>query len=426
MQAKQPILNPPLRKALIAVGSILVICALCYAAYNLTFWLRNRRIVKEYGLGGAKAPVVQAITLEDYRPGHAITFYGNDGDSIYVEQTRTVSVFSGGVARLEIADSDWFDYDPNQIEGANVTLSPIMVSAAGEKTELPNIELEIPTPESPIVVLSPEEEYMTVNTSVYPVEVQIIPGSTISLNGEDVSADVDRSGLLSLMVNITPTGANTISLLVQTPYHKQARKDIVINRPVMEIALELDYDTPTRSSLSEQKISGKTEPGASIIVDSSFVYDSIEVDPQTGEFSFIAQFSTIGDNLVRFRAVKEGKQDSTIAFNVYYLPSIGEYSRNAWAMDYEQLKTMYEAWHGRIFLCEGVVVDSFVEGTTQYILMDVSTTGEPQLLMLENLSSLGSVNDGVAYKAYADVSGRYFYNNDYIPMLVARYMDAAE
>lgn len=26
----------------------------------------------------------------------------------------------------------------------------------------------------------------------------------------------------------------------------------------------------------------------------------------------------------------------------------------------------------------------------------------------------------------ADVSGRYFYNNDYIPMLVARYMDAAE
>lgn len=46
--------------------------------------------------------------------------------------------------------------------------------------------------------------------------------------------------------------------------------------------------------------------------------------------------------------------------------------------------------------------------------------------MLENLSSLGSVNDGVAYKAYADVSGRYFYNNDYIPMLVARYMNAAE
>lgn len=55
--------------------------------------------------------------------------------------------------------------------------------------------MQIPTPESPIVVLSPEEEYISVNTSVYPVEVQIIPGSTISLNGEDVSADVDRNGL---------------------------------------------------------------------------------------------------------------------------------------------------------------------------------------------------------------------------------------
>lgn len=426
MQDKRFALNSPLRKTLAGVCAVLVFCGICYAAYNLTFWLRNRRIVNTYGPGGAKAPVVQAITLEDYRPGHAITFYGKDGDSIYVEQTRTVSLFSGGVARLEIADSDWFDYDPNQVEGANITLSPIMVSAAGEKTELPNIEMQIPTPESPIVVLSPEEEYVSVNTSVYPVEVQIIPGSTISLNGEDVSADVDRNGLLSLMVNVEPTGDNAISLLVQTPYHKQARKDIVINRPVMEIALELDYDTPTRTSLSEQKISGRTEPGASIVVDSSFVYNSIEVNQETGEFSFIAQFSTIGDNLVRFRAVKEGKQDSTIAFNMYYLPSIAEYSRNAWKMDYEQLKTLYEAWHGRIFECNGVVVDSFVEGTTQYILMDVSTTDEPQLLILENLSSLGSVSDGGKYRAYADVSGRYFYNNEYIPMLVARYMNAAE
>ena len=89
---------------------------------------------------------------------------------------------------------------------------------------------------------------------------------------------------------------------------------------------ELDYDTPTRTSLSEQKISGRTEPGASIVVDSSFVYNSIEVNQETGEFSFIAQFSTIGDNLVRFRAVKEGKQDSTIAFNMYYLPSIAAVS----------------------------------------------------------------------------------------------------
>ena len=157
------------------------------------------------------------------------------------------------------------------------------------------------------------------------------------------------------------------------------------------------------------------------MVDSSFVYNSIEVNQETGEFSFIAQFSTIGDNLVRFRAVKEGKQDSTIAFNMYYLPSIAEYSRNAWKMDYEQLKTLYEAWHGRIFECNGVVVDSFVEGTTQYILMDVSTTDEPQLLILENLSSLGSVSDGGKYRAYADVSGRYFYNNEYIPCCGALY-----
>ena len=124
VQDKRFALNSPLRKTLAGVCAVLVFCGICYAAYNLTFWLRNRRIVNTYGPGGSKAPVVQAITLEDYRPGHAITFYGKDGDSIYVEQTRTVSLFSGGVARLEIADSDWFDYDPNQVEGANMGVVP--------------------------------------------------------------------------------------------------------------------------------------------------------------------------------------------------------------------------------------------------------------------------------------------------------------
>ena len=84
MQDKRFALNSPLRKTLAGACAVLVFCGICYAAYNLTFWLRNRRIVNTYGPGGSKAPVVQAITLEDYRPGHAITFYGKDGDSIYV------------------------------------------------------------------------------------------------------------------------------------------------------------------------------------------------------------------------------------------------------------------------------------------------------------------------------------------------------
>jgi len=416
----------PLSSILTSILIMILVVMLPIAIYNITFWIRGNQIYSLYGPGGPKAPVIETITMADYRPGHAITFFGNDGDSIFVEQTRTVTMFSGGVARIEIADCEWFDYDPNQVEEANITLSPILVSASGEKTELPSIPITIKTPPSPVVVKSPANDYMSVNTSVYPVEVQIVPGSTISLNGEDVSTQVDRSGLLSVMVNVEAKGDNAISLLVQTPYHKQSRKDIIINRPAMEIPLELAYDTPTRTTLSEQKITGKTEPGASIYVDTSFVYDSIQVNKETGEFSFIAQFSTIGYNTIRFRAQMEGKADSVISFNMYYLPSIAEYSSKAWRMDYAQLTTLYEAWNGRIFLCEGKAVETFVDGMTQYVVMDVSTTGEPQLIMLENQSSLGSVRVGDSYKAYADVSGREFYKNTYIPKLVARYMDAAE
>ena len=57
VQDKRFALNSPLRKTLAGVCAVLVFCGICYAAYNLTFWLRNRRIVNTYGPGGARRPL---------------------------------------------------------------------------------------------------------------------------------------------------------------------------------------------------------------------------------------------------------------------------------------------------------------------------------------------------------------------------------
>ena len=47
----------------------------------------------------------------------------------------------------------------------------------------------------------------------------VVPGSTVLVNGEDVTDVVDRSGLLSANVNVYPIGDNIISILVRTPNH---------------------------------------------------------------------------------------------------------------------------------------------------------------------------------------------------------------
>ena len=84
--------------------------------------------------------------------------------------------------------------DLTEVESAEVNLSPVLISENGERTQLPTIEMNILPPQSPIEVLSPAEDNLTVFTSVYPLEVQVVPGSTVLVNGEDVTDVVDRSG----------------------------------------------------------------------------------------------------------------------------------------------------------------------------------------------------------------------------------------
>ncbi|MBR6767447.1 MAG: hypothetical protein IKM02_05800, partial [Clostridia bacterium] len=233
---------------------------------------------------------------------------------------------------------------------------------------------------------------------------------------------VDRSGFLSTNVAVEPIGDNIITVIARTEKHLETRKEINIYRQKYDIEIELDTTVKNSSNARTMAITGKTEPGAMISIDTPHLEKSVFIDMETGEFSFIAQFSDIGDNIVRFRATREGDQDAVVNFTVYYLPSLAEYSSEAWRMDYSQLRILFEQWHGRKFQCKGEIIDMVVEDDATYLVMDVGDETQ-QLVVLKNLSSTKNVTLGRSYEAWADVDGRYMYKANYYPMLIARYMD---
>jgi hypothetical protein len=172
-------------------------------------------------------------------------------------------------------------------------------------------------------------------------------------------------------------------------------------------------------------VTGTTEPGASIEVDTDHIPESLTVDQQTGRFSFVAQFSNYGNNIIRFRATKEGKQDAQLVLNVDYRPSLDELSGRAWAMDYPQLRLLFENWRYQSFVCKGPIIDSFTDDEgRKCLVMDVGTT-ERQLVILVNDTTITSPTLGRSYQAYAYVDGQHMYQSEYYPMLVALYMDVA-
>jgi hypothetical protein len=100
------------------------------------------------------------------------------------------------------------------VESANVTVAAMLLYQNGDKRILPALSFEVIAPESPITVVSPESEDLAVNTSIYPLEVQVVPGSTVTVNGKDVTDIVDQAGFLSVNVNVYPIGDNTYTIIV--------------------------------------------------------------------------------------------------------------------------------------------------------------------------------------------------------------------
>lgn len=413
------------QKIFIAICWIACFIVIGIGIYKLVFWIESYQITRLY-TRGAFTPTLNEIELADGRDGHALIFYGEDGDNIFLpEMDRCLSV-CGGVARLDIADSEWFGDEVNEYDYADVRFAPILIKENGKEIQLPVIEYSIDVPESPLTVSSPEKDGINVVTSSYPLALQVVPGSSVYVNGEDLTDRVDRSGALSAQVSVQPIGDNTYTIIVRTPQHKETRRDVVLYRQKYDINIELDSEISNSTSEISMTISGVCEPGASITVDTPYMPESMMLDPATGRFQFIAQMEKLGDNIVRFRATKPGRADAIVSFTVDYKPSLALYSSKAWRMDYDQLTTLFEQWTGQVFLCEGTIVDIFTNDEGMHcMVMDVGTGGEQQLIVLENETTI-TPTLGAKYTAYADVDGRYIYNNVYYPMLVARYMDLYE
>ena len=94
-------------------------------------------------------------------------------------------------------------------------------------------------------------------------------------------------------------------------------------------------------------------------------------------------------------------------------------------MDYEQLRRLYEQWHGQVCSsARGPIIDTVEEeGVTYLIIMNVGSDAEPQLVVLENRSSVADVTSPRLPMPPTPTSGRYMYQAEYYPLLITRYMD---
>lgn len=370
---------------------------------------------------------VEVSEVEGF-PSHLITFYGRENATIYLQEMQTTYVIADGKLAVNVPDYMWYDTESSTYAHAvdtdtmNVTVTPfVRYQQEGAQYQLEPIQFSIDVPLSPIYLINPATAYAEVGVSIFEVRINVQKGSTVIIDGTNVSTLIRDTGNVSKNVQVLPVGENTISISVKSKYCREHVTEIVLYRAPQDIPLELnptvivEWNYETDNEQYQASIQGTTLPGATITVESP--HDQLEVNPQTGEFKFRPIFKKLGNNEVIIRASAEGRNDSVITHTVYYMPTADVYTRKAWDLDtqYNDLVNYINMRIGTIYVAKGVI-QRIISNTPQLAIIDIGTTGFEKQVLIEN-SSKTTWTVGTRYRIYGEAYGLY----GSMPRLTVRY-----
>lgn len=367
-------------------------------------------------------PLVERLMING-QPWHRITFYGEDGERILVEDPiRSLSI-QDGKAILLLDDISYIPttstQDQEESEFIKVALKASRFSKKGEETVLPVPSYNIDVPLSPLKVIYPIEESMEVKYSQVQVKLKVEPGSRVIVDNINLTDIVDSDGYVSKFVNLDP-GDNDIDVEVRTNKHRQNTVQIKVHHPELAVPIVLT-EPPANCKTEEVVINGevidvKANPNVDIYVDTSKLAAEVKMESD-GKFKFTYVLNKFGWNEIEILANAPDGTQSKLIHRIERIPDHRQYTREAQKMDYNQLSTMANSIKGRIFKCTGEIVKRIETPTSRMYLFDVGIGDKLEFIIIE-YSGNREFEMGKYYDVYADVLGTY----DNYPRLAGRFI----
>ena len=398
--------------AIVLMAGVVGLCGF----FGFEYFKARRAEVREQN-----RPSVTA-SIKDDLAAHTILIPGEDGTQIYIRELHASYIVTGGFATVEVADHTWYDDLVDFVgDTMTVTLTPFVKTASGRQQPMDPIEYDISIPLSPITLENPDGLRTEVATAMYTMKLTVRPGSTVTINGADVSDTVSsETGALSYNATVQPIGDNVFDIRVRSQYCRENQLTVTLYREPQEIPLDLSADTYTSTTAQTIEIRATTLPGATVEVLTPHADLNITNVDSTGEFSFNAIFDHYGDNTITITSAMEGKKTSTVNYVIYYVPEPNVYTPKAWPLDaagYSELLSniTVRVAKSQVYLAEGTI-QYLVSEKPQMAVINTSADGQSQPVLVENFTKT-TWEVGKSYRIYGDAYGTY----NGMPWLAARY-----
>jgi len=396
--------------------SVIVMAVLIFAGYIITDQLsRSDDRTVSYSPKIMASTFVESTTV-DGKPAHRIVVNTSNGE--IVKALGEVYPVINGRAEIVYEDAFLYSYFSQNDQSHEIKVQlDIVIYKEGLPEAHEKIEFTLDTPLSPLTLIQPSTGEAFVEGKKYRIVLMVEPGSQVFINGNNYSDLVDKDGRLEREVHVPDTPENIYEIRVSTKNHADHIRNIILKREVMEFPLIINESVPVKAIGEWAKITGNTHPQAVLDV-SLETRSQPEVDPDTGDFALYVKATALGYTPCTITAHMEGKKASTVNFVIERSATEAEYTRQAWALDYIQLKSYPELHNGRVFLVEGTVKDIISLGDKNVFTVDVSNSAQsPQLVFIEYWGST-AIRSGGKVRIFANRWG----NHENMPRLLAKYI----
>jgi hypothetical protein len=386
-----------------------------FLLYRVAVGAASQLFVDSRDNADGQKPLVEKVTIGG-AGWHKITFFGKDGDVVLLNDPKRSMPIKDGKAELMLEDQNYISADLT-VDAVTVSLEGTLISPDGKNTPILVDPYVIDVPLAPLKIVVPSElQNITTDCDSVYVKIKVTPGSKRVMIGDtNVTDKVNAEGYASATVMLEPDCVNTIIVSADTANYRKNVQELKVDRPVMQVRIQLLDNPATSTTSSTVKIKGVTEANATVTSNAS---QSVTVD-KNGNFSFTANLKGWGWNDIKITATSAGGQTSTMTHRVNHVAQDPYYSSHAYlltATDYDYLLAHTVAVTGRIYCLTGTFVNKIENETAEYYLFDSGDQGSPRYVVVENTTS-ADIKIGPVYRIFVDVKGESVQN---YPVLVLR------
>lgn len=350
-------------------------------------------------------------------PVHKIVVETDIGEQVKILD-KTVQV-KDGKAEIIFEDNELIDLGKETTPNGEIKVTlDVTISATGAKDRQDKVSFKIASRAAPVNMIHPKTDEYVTDDETLTLLMKVMPDSKVLINGDNFSDLITEEGKLEKTFNLTDEPEQEFEILVSTKGFEDNIRTVKVKRSTGDsnVTLKLDQKQPIKSKDEWVKVTGITEPNATLDADIEVRQDP-KIDSD-GRFIIFVKASNMGYTPCTLTASSDSGESTDLDLVLERATTEAEYTSQAWEFIYDDMVKDPSMHNGKIFLLTGKVTEILSLDSKYAFTLDISSSETSnQLVYVEYWGNI-KLEEGQSLKVFGNRWG----NKDNMPKILAKFM----